>query len=311
MKKIWILLGVVLVLLFLGFREGLEPSEKIKRPSGGLPAYSEQEVNRMIAMIPQSAKDAFEIPAGGNTPTGASTLSKEETIKRIIPGQIAAFYNVKYISATAPITPEVISAFIESRHSNQPAATKELYRAAITAYFITQLTAPDPPPEPPTTPDPPTTPEETTPGTPENPGANTTGGSSTTNWGGGGGNASSRVWGPPFGGTGTPRDLSGGGSDGSGAGYPTLMGPPSDSSAYWAGVGVVPPSKNTLLKGSLPSSASMGSDPMSGFLPYSRQPGDQDLIADPYRVSQSYSSASYSSKNEPVPFLTDFSAFLK
>jgi hypothetical protein len=61
----------------------------------------------------------------------------------------------------------------------------------------------------------------------------------------------------------------------------------------------------------LPSSTSLGSDPMSGFLPFSRQPGDQDRIPDPYRVSQSYSPASNSSKNEPVPFLTDFSAFLK
>jgi hypothetical protein len=50
---------------------------------------------------------------------------------------------------------------------------------------------------------------------------------------------------------------------------------------------------------------------MSGFLPFSRQPGDQERIPDPYRVSQSYSPASNSSKNEPVPFLTDFSAFLK
>ena len=302
MKKIWILLGVVLVLLFFGFREGLEPSEKVKRPSGGFPAYSEQEVNRMIAMIPQSAKDAY-VPE--NPAPGAATLSKEETIKRVVPGQIAAFYNLKYISATTPITMETVNSFITSRHADKPDTTKELYRAAVKAYFIDQLADPAAPAAPGTT----TTPGETTPGTPENPGANTTGGSSTTNWGGGGGDASSRVWGPPFGGTGTPRNLSGGG--GGGDGYPTLLGPPSDSSAYWAGVGVVPPSKNTLLKGSLPSSASTGSDPMSGFLPYSRQPGDQDLIADPYRVAQSYSTANYSSKNEPVPFLTDFSAFLK
>jgi hypothetical protein len=44
-------------------------------------------------------------------------------------------------------------------------------------------------------------------------------------------------------------------------------------------------------------------------LPFSIEPGDMDLIPDPYRVSQQFSAASYSSKTEPVPFLTDFSAF--
>lgn len=46
-------------------------------------------------------------------------------------------------------------------------------------------------------------------------------------------------------------------------------------------------------------------------LPTSRVPGDMDLIPDPYRVSQTFSSANYGSKTEPLPFLTDFSAFLK
>lgn len=64
-------------------------------------------------------------------------------------------------------------------------------------------------------------------------------------------------------------------------------------------------------KGSLPSSAGLGSDANSQYFPYSRQPGDMDLIQDPYRVSQQFASSSYSFKTEPVPFLTDFSAFQK
>jgi hypothetical protein len=36
-----------------------------------------------------------------------------------------------------------------------------------------------------------------------------------------------------------------------------------------------------------------------------------DLVQDPYRVSQQFASSSYSFKTEPVPFLTDFSAFQK
>jgi hypothetical protein len=38
-------------------------------------------------------------------------------------------------------------------------------------------------------------------------------------------------------------------------------------------------------------------------------PGDMEIIPDPYRVSQQFASSSYSFKTEPVPFLTDFSAF--
>ena len=63
------------------------------------------------------------------------------------------------------------------------------------------------------------------------------------------------------------------------------------------------------LKGSIPTSGGLGSDANSQFFPFSRQPGDMDLIQDPYRVSQQFASSSYSFKTEPVPFLTDFSAF--
>jgi hypothetical protein len=36
-----------------------------------------------------------------------------------------------------------------------------------------------------------------------------------------------------------------------------------------------------------------------------------DVIQDPWRVSQTFTSSSYSSKTDPVPFLNDFSAFQK
>jgi hypothetical protein len=94
--------------------------------------------------------------------------------------------------------------------------------------------------------------------------------------------------------------------------YPQLLGPDPKPSTRIEGVGVVAPSKSyTLAKdGSLPSSAQTGSDENSRFLPNSRVPGDQEGT-DPYRVSQSYLSSRGSYKNEPVPFLTDFSAFQK
>ena len=43
----------------------------------------------------------------------------------------------------------------------------------------------------------------------------------------------------------------------------------------------------------------------------SRQPGDMDVIPDPFRVSQLFSASNYSFKTDPMPFLTDFSAFSK
>jgi hypothetical protein len=42
---------------------------------------------------------------------------------------------------------------------------------------------------------------------------------------------------------------------------------------------------------------------------FSRSPGDMDLIADPFRVSKTFSAASYSPSPAPAPFLTDFSKF--
>jgi hypothetical protein len=65
------------------------------------------------------------------------------------------------------------------------------------------------------------------------------------------------------------------------------------------------------LKGAMPSAGGLGSTEESKFFPFSRQPGDMDLIPDPYRVSQQFSSSSYSFKTEPTPFLTDFSAFFR
>jgi hypothetical protein len=146
---------------------------------------------------------------------------------------------------------------------------------------------------------------------------NTTGGSSTSSMGptsGGGGDRRSQVFGPVFtsigsimGGKSTPDSSSTNR-------YPELLvGQSGKSSTLVEGAGIVPPSKNWQMAndGTLPSSAQLGSDENSKYLPMSRVPGDQDLIPDPYRVSQSYSTANYAFKTEPVPFLTDFSAFQK
>lgn len=142
----------------------------------------------------------------------------------------------------------------------------------------------------------------------------TTGGSSTSSIGpnsGGGGNRRNQVFGPLSGGRGegssfVPSDSSKTNQ------YPEIMGGGDNKpSTRIDGGGIVAPSKNWQLAmdGSLPDCKGLGCDENSRYLPFSRQPGDMDLIPDPYRVSQQFSSASYSFKTEPTPFLTDFSAF--
>lgn len=69
----------------------------------------------------------------------------------------------------------------------------------------------------------------------------------------------------------------------------------------------------TLNDFALPPLGTLGVDERSKFLPYSRVPGDMDVIGDPYRLGNTgFSTSTYSStKTDPVPFLTDFSAFFK
>jgi hypothetical protein len=108
--------------------------------------------------------------------------------------------------------------------------------------------------------------------------------------------------------------MSGNGGDSSQTNvYPELLGGMIDTSSRIPGAGIQPPSKNWTLanNGTLPTSSAMGADEMSRYFPYSRTPGDMDVIPDPYRVAQTFSASSYASKTEPVPFLTDFSAFQK
>ena len=122
-----------------------------------------------------------------------------------------------------------------------------------------------------------------------------------------------KVWGPASKGLGeTSAGSPTAGDSSKSTPYPVLLGGETGkSSTRIEGVGVVPPSGSGL-GGVMPSSTALGTDPNSGFLPYSRQPGDQEVIPDPYRLAKNFSTSSYSmSKTDPVPFLTDFSAFYK
>lgn len=161
-----------------------------------------------------------------------------------------------------------------------------------------------------------TTTSGTTSGTTPSP-STTTGGSSgnliTPTSGGGGALSGKNVWGPIF--VGLGDSASGSAVDSTKTReYPELLGGNSGkSSARIDGVGIVSPSQPGfgLDLGVLPSTGSLGTDPLSRFLPFSRQPGDMDVVADPYRLANSYSTKNFSSQRDPVPFLTDFSAFYR
>lgn len=128
-----------------------------------------------------------------------------------------------------------------------------------------------------------------------------------------GGKGNQKVWGPEYPGMGSSSNPGSGGMDSTGKrNYPVLLGPKPDISTM-SPAGIVPPSKSWQLaqSGSLPSPSVLGATEDAKYLPYSRTPGDQDLIPDPYRVASAFTTASYTTKTEPVPFLTDFSAFQK
>lgn len=119
------------------------------------------------------------------------------------------------------------------------------------------------------------------------------------------------VWGPLFKGIGQGAGPEGGDSTKSNA-YPALLGGMGGrSGTMLESVGVVAPS-GFGLEEVMPSETALGSGANARFLPYSRQPGDMDIVPDPYRLAKNFSSSSYSaSKTDPVPFLTDFSAFYR
>jgi uncharacterized membrane protein YgcG len=134
----------------------------------------------------------------------------------------------------------------------------------------------------------------------------TTGGSGTVLASNSGGNKGN-LWGPAYTGMGdnAGSQLGGGVRD-----YPTLLGPKPKESTMVEGAGITGPSQHQTLvtSGVLPGAAGTGSDPNSQFFGSSRVPGDRDLIPNPY---QEFTPSVGSSKTEPVPFLSDFSAFFK
>jgi hypothetical protein len=142
-------------------------------------------------------------------------------------------------------------------------------------------------------------------------GTNTTGGSSIAPQTTSGDNKNNKVWGPAYVGTGDSSGL--GGLDTSSREYPVLLGPKPKESTMVEGAGVLNQS-NSSNKAGLPSSQNTGSDENSKYFGTARMPGaskvpgDKDLVQNPY---QEFTPSIGSYKTEPVPFLSDFSAFQK
>jgi hypothetical protein len=111
------------------------------------------------------------------------------------------------------------------------------------------------------------------------------------------GGSSLPVDGPNWGGMGKPTTASI--SRGSQPG-PVLYGP--------AGTKVANNSGNRY---TLPSFGSSGSEPWNKYAATSRAPGDKDPFGAAYDQAASYSLGNTLQKTNPVPYLTDFSAFLK
>jgi hypothetical protein len=156
-----------------------------------------------------------------------------------------------------------------------------------------------------------TTPPETAEPTPST--TNTTGGSSVSTYAPTGGSTDNKnVWGPAW--AGADESTSGRSGDSTKTTtYPVLLGgygggAGTPERTRIDGVGVTNASGSGI---TLPPVATTGSEPNSQFLPNARVPAATDFSGDPYRLAKTYSAASHSSKTDPVPFLTDFSAFFK
>lgn len=287
-KPAWILIGVT-VLLLLWWGSQREDFEAVVRPVATDP--------RLMAQITSQTGET------GKIKTDAYVAA------------LQSYYDTVYLPDKLTPADDVVKSFVDGVADTNINKTK--LSALINYVFLTVT------PEPSTATPAGATKSQTS--------GTTTGGSSTSSAGPNSGGTGSSIMGPgtsmkgqgarnPYGKpvagpefAGLSGDSSGYDTSGKPRTYPVLFGPKGKESTYTEGVGVTPPSKSYQLSvsGILPTTTSLGSDTGAQFLPGSRVPGDNDLIPDPYRTAKSYSTSTYSSKTEPVPFLTDFSAFQK
>lgn len=331
--KVWILLLIILVVLILAtFRERFEATPTIKDPS----TWDEAEVKRIKGMVtPISTLNDEEV----RSVVGGFWSKWKGATNRIPMSEITNYLREK-VSGSDPKF-EKFKELLKAYYVDQGQSvfnTASGYTAALTE--VGQTSGYSVTPNESQSASAPVTPAGGTAGAaggtvgaagtagaaggtaggatsgtpPPPPGSgvaagNTTGGSSTTTRGPTNTPSTSGfkgIFGPAFAGSGFSTSGAGGDSSRTTT-YPQLLGGQSKASSLVEGAGIVNPTNI----GELPTADQTGSSENSKYFPNSRVPGDKDLIPDPYRVSQTFSSSSYSSKTEPTPFLTDFSAFLK
>jgi hypothetical protein len=119
------------------------------------------------------------------------------------------------------------------------------------------------------------------------------------------------LFGPPFTEFGDPAPRNGMDSS-QFTSYPQVLGGMATSATTVEGVGVTSRGSGSMYAWEdFPTMESLGAAERSQYFPFSRTPGDMDRIPDPFRVAQTFDLSRLASKTEPVPFLTDFSAFQK
>ena len=329
MKKVWIFLLIAVVLIAWTLtRERFEPTPSIQAPP-----YDKEDKIRIFGLLSTPDK-AFlmtnmkaQDPTNGavfdalSVKTGLSAAEKaklqeaknalEEKAGGLLTPSIEKFYTDVFKPATVPITPQKIDTFLTT--DTNTLVTKEMLKRALTTYFISQggvssnsayntiltglgqgqgylNTAGG------------------AAGGSSNTTGNTTGGSSNTT-GNTTGGSSNTIGGTTGGTTGGSSNTTGGSSNTTGGSGVTgrlnrLFGPLFTGFGTSSPKGLVDTTKSNMYPELLGGNPNLNYKSGQSFAP-----GDMEIIPDPYRVSQQFAASSYSFKTEPVPFLTDFSAF--
>ena len=319
MKKwTWILLAlsVGMILFVWSIRENFQDTASLRGPPYGDSDYP-TIVNLMSDALVTKLQDKFVLENPSQNKPDKSTLAgQRQLVDGTISNLMGEFHRTVYKPATTPLTDAKVDTFLNAKTSPMfLVSNKAEIKKLLVAYFVSQQAGAANAPL--TQSQIASNSQATTSGyadilaelgqtesseSSEEPSEESSEEPSedVASAGGSGIVKKGNIWGPKYTGMGTNT---GGNNGGESREYPTLIGPQPKESKMVEGAGIANVSKQT----TLPSSAGTGSDPNSQFFGTSRSPGDQDLFPNPY---QEFTPSTGSSKTEPVPYLSDFSAFL-
>jgi hypothetical protein len=335
------------IILFLwSIRENFQDTATLKGPPYGDSDYP-TIVNLMSTTLVTKLQDKFIVEnPGQNRPDQTSLAGQRQLVDGAISDLMGDFHTSVYKPATTPLTDANVDSFLNTKSSPRFLVdNKAEIKKLLVAYFVTQpagdanaeLSAAQAASQSQASnsgyadilADLGQT--ESSEGVPEPIDTNERS-EDVVNAGDSGNIKKGNIFGPRYTGMGTNAGEGGSGGMNTIGEYPTLIGPQPKESKMVEGAGVTAISQNQSLvkSGVLPDPTSTGSDPNSQFFGTSRtpardggpggasggpggqggasrSPGDQDLFPNPY---QEFTPSVGSSKTEPVPYLSDFSAFL-